>query len=60
MKASETLKRDNLLVEFLREHRGAKNCVSNKEITKYLDDKGYAVKVGSTHGIVRKVMFERT
>ena len=57
MKQSEVIKRDNLLVEFLREHKGAKNCVSNKEIAKYLNDKGYAIKVGSTHGVVRKVMF---
>ena len=60
MKMSEVLKRDNLLVEFLREHKGGRSCVSSAEIAKYLNDKGYATKKQTVPSIIRKLMYERT
>lgn len=60
MKRSEVIKRDNILVEFLRQHRGGENCVSSEAISKYLNDKGYATRSDCVNSIVKKVMFERT
>jgi hypothetical protein len=60
MKTSEVLKRDNLLVEFLGEHRGGENCVSKYDIAEYLNGKGFATKHATIHTIVRRLMFERT
>lgn len=59
-KRVNVIKRDNLLVSFLLSHKGGQNCVSSKEISKYLNENGYATTVNAVHGIIRRVMYERT
>lgn len=55
----ETFKRDNLLVDFLFEHKGIQNIVSAKAICEFLNERGYHASLGSIHQIIRRVMFER-
>ena len=55
----ETIKSDNLLVEFLLAHKGKANVVSSKEIAKYLTDCGYGITVQSVNVKVKRVMKER-
>lgn len=57
--AIQALKRDNLLVDFLFEHKGIQNIVSAKAICEFLNERGYHASLGSIHQVIRKVMFER-
>lgn len=59
MKQKDTMRRDNLLVSFLAQHRGGENCVSSKEISEYLSKCGFKTQTNAVHNLVRKVMFER-
>lgn len=59
MTRAQTLKRDNLLVEFVKKHKGKDNCVSSKEIAEYLQENGYSLKSCSVNMVVRKLIFER-
>ena len=59
MKATQVLKRDNLLVEFIKAHKGRNQAVSTKEITEYLGSKGYKTPITSLLPIIRKIMYER-
>jgi hypothetical protein len=60
MDRHEQTKRDNILVALLKEHKGAEQIISSKEIAKYLNSKGWATKIGCVHSLVKKVMYERT
>lgn len=55
----ETFKRDNLLVDFLFEHKGIQNIVSAKAICEFLNERGYHAKPDSINAVIRRVMFER-
>lgn len=55
----QALKRDNLLVDFLCQHKGKDNIVSAKEICEFLNERGYRAKPDSINTIIRKVMFDR-
>lgn len=55
----ETLKRDNLLVDFLFQHKGKDNIVSSKQICEFLNERGYHIKPECINAIIRRVMFER-
>lgn len=59
MKQIDTFKRDNLLVDFIYQHKGAKNVVSTKEIAKYIEERGYKQKVETINMIIRRLVFER-
>ena len=59
MKQVDVMKRDNILVSFLAQHRGGDECVSSKEIAEYLGEQGYKTLSDTVPTIVRKVMFER-
>lgn len=60
MKQVDVMKRDNILVAFLAQHRGMANCVSSSEICKHLNECGYKTQKESVHGLIRRIMFERT
>ena len=60
MKAIDVIKRDNLLVSFLLQHRGGENCVSSQSIRAFLTENGYPTSSDHIHIIIRKIMFERT
>lgn len=55
----QVFKRNNLLVDFLFEHKGVQNIVSSKAICEFLNERGYHASLGLIHQIIRKVMFER-
>jgi hypothetical protein len=57
--ALDTFKRDNLLVDFIYQHKGAKNVVSAKEIAKYIEERGYKQKGKTINIIIRRLVFER-
>lgn len=59
MKREELLKRDAVLLEFLKQHRGNENAVHSTEIIKHLKERGYPV-AGSDNlrPIIRRIMYE--
>lgn len=59
MTPAQILKRDNLLVDFICNHKGRENVVSAKEICSYLNSKGYEARPSSIGRAIRKVMLER-
>lgn len=59
MKRTETVKRDNLLVEYLLEHKGRENAVSRYDIAEYLTENGYKQKARTVHGIIERLIRER-
>lgn len=59
MKQLEKFKRDNSLVDFLFQHKGAQNVVSSKEICEYLNSKGYTTSLDNVNVLIRKVMLDR-
>ena len=59
MKRTETLKRDNLLVEYLLEHKGRENAVSRHDIAEYLTANGYAQKASTVHTLIASTIKER-
>ena len=52
--------RDNLLVHYIREHKGKANIVSAKEISNYLKANGYNVKARYVNTVIVKLMYERS
>lgn len=60
MKHNESFRRDNLLVGFLREHKGPNNAVSTVDIKKYLADRGYPTSRDNIRQRIHKLVFERS
>lgn len=56
-KAIEVFKRDNLLLEFIKAHKGKANFVTSKEVGKFLAENGY--KVLNVGTVITKIMYER-
>jgi hypothetical protein len=59
MKRTETVKRDNLLVEYLLDHKGRENAVTRYDIAEYLTDNNYPTKPQTLHSIISKLIMER-
>ena len=59
MKRTEAVKRDNLLVDYLLEHKGQNNAVSATEIVEYLTANNFPTAVGSIHILITKLKMER-
>ena len=59
MKRLDCIKRDNLLVEYLLEHKGREKAVSRHDITEYLTANGYPQSAGTVHGIIERLIQER-
>ena len=59
MKRTETVKRDNLLVEYLLEHKGRENAVSRYDIANYLEEKGYTKNAETVHGLIERIIKQR-
>ena len=58
-KIIDCIKCDNLLVEFLLDHKGKENVVSAKEISRFLTNKGFALKQQSVHTAISNLIAER-
>ena len=59
MTRAQILKRDNLLVDFIFQHKGINQIVSSKEISEYLNSKGFPIQQQGIHTAIRDVIFER-
>ena len=58
VKRYDTFKRDSLLLEFMKKHKGEENIVSSREIHKYLSDNGYKGSGGCINSIITKLMYD--
>lgn len=56
-KSIKVFKRDNLLLEFLKSHKGKSNMVTSKDVKKFLADNGY--KTSNVGNVISKIMYER-
>lgn len=59
MKRIDCIKRDNLLVDFLLDHKGRENAVNRYKIADYLTANGYSQNAGTIHLIIAKLIKER-
>ena len=59
MKRTETIKRDNLVVEFLIDNKGRENALSKYIIADYLTENGYPQRADTVHGIIERLIRER-
>ena len=59
MNGTKAQKRDDLLVEFIMQHRGRNNCVSSKTICEFLGDRGYKTPPTSLYPMIHRLMYER-
>ena len=59
MKRFEQIKRDNLLVDFILEHKGRENAVSRYEIAQFLTEQGYPYKAEAVHGLLERIIKQR-
>ena len=59
MKRTETVKRDNLVVEFLIDNKGRENALSKYIIADYLTENGYPQRADTVHGIIERLIRER-
>lgn len=59
MKKETKNDRDILLIHFLMQHKGRKNCVSSKDICEFLTNKGYKTKPTSLFPVIHSLMYER-
>ncbi len=58
-KSIDVFKRDSLLLEFMKGHKGEENIVSSQEIQKFLSDNGYLVKRRNIGTVINRIMYER-
>jgi hypothetical protein len=59
MKIIDCIKRDNLFIDYILNHKGKENCVTRYEIAEYLTSNGFPTKPQTVHCIVNSLMFER-
>lgn len=59
MTQKEVVKRDNLVVEFLRQNKGKENCKSSREISQFLIEKGYKIKPENMGFLLTRIINER-
>lgn len=59
MKHYDVFKRDTLVLEFLKKHKGEENRVTSYDIQKFLSDNGYSIKRNNVGTLVNKIMYER-
>lgn len=59
MKQTERLKRDNLLIDYILQHKGKNNAVHASEIAEYLNKNNFNVAVGTIHPLINTLKMER-
>lgn len=58
-KSYDVFKRDTVLFNWLREHKGKINIVTSYDIQKFLADSGYHIKRNNVGTLINKIMYER-
>lgn len=56
---AQQVRRDNILVEYLYNHKGAENAASQYDIASYLEAQGYKQKLGTVASLIRRITKER-
>ena len=59
MKRNIAEQRDNVLVDFLKQHKGRHNIVSSDTVVEFLNDAGFSLTRTSVTPTMRKLMYER-
>ena len=59
MNQKQTFKRDNLIIEIIKNHIGKDNAISGNDLCKALNEKGYSIKQDTIHSTVSKIIKER-
>lgn len=57
--AQSVFKRDSILFNWLKDHKGEANKVTAEEVQRFLAEKGYSVKRNNIGTLVNKIMYER-
>ena len=58
-KSYNTFKRDTILFNWLREHKGEANKVTSLEVQMFLEDNGYKINKNNVGTLINKIMYER-
>ena len=58
-KIYDVFKRDTLLFNWLREHKGEANKVTSHDVQKFLEENGYSIKRNNVGTLINKIMYER-
>lgn len=58
-KSLDTFRRDTLIFNWLREHKGKNNAVTSYDIQNFLGENGYSVKRNNVGSLVNKIMYDR-
>lgn len=58
-KSIDVFRRDCLVLEYIRDHRGEENRVTSYDVQKFLSDNGYSVKRNNIGTLINKIMYDR-
>ena len=58
-KSFSTFKRDTLLFNWLREHKGEQNKVTSYDVQSFLRENGYSIQRNNVGSLINKIMYER-
>ena len=58
-KIYDVFKRDTLLFNWLREHKGEANKVTSYDVKSFLEENGYSIKRNNVGTLINKLMYER-
>ena len=58
-KRIDTFKRDNLIVEIIKQHQGVENAIKSNDLVKILRENGYELKPSSVHTTISKIIKQR-
>jgi hypothetical protein len=55
----DVFKRDTLVLNFLREHKGEENKVTSYDVKTFLEENGYPIKRNNVGTLINKIMYDR-
>jgi hypothetical protein len=57
-KSFDTFKRDSILLEFMKKHKGVENSVSSYDIRAFLQEQGYSINQRNVGSAISRIMYE--
>lgn len=54
----DCFRRDSMLLEFMKKHKGEDNRVSSHEVKEFLKENGYYVKRNNVGTLINRIMYE--